>query len=110
MTKRKMFLRMITASLLRRRSREREEPLPEDALPSEFSLEESLISEETKARLIEAVGALGSPDREIVLYRHFLGFSAAETGKALGLTEGSVNTRLHRAHKKLREKLEEGEQ
>ena len=97
--------------LLRRRVRENGEPLPgEDALPSEFSLEESLISAETKARLIEAVGALGSPDREIVLYRHFLGFSATETRKALGMTEGSVNVRLHRAHKKLREKLEEGEQ
>ena len=74
---------------------------------SDFSLEEALIDRETKARLISAVAALGSPDREIVVYRCFYGFSAAKTGEALGLTEGSVNTRLSRAKQKLRKILEE---
>ena len=41
----------------------------------------------------------------MVVCRHFLGWSVADTAAALGLSEGTVKSRLHRAGTQLRAHL-----
>jgi len=52
-----------------------------------------------------AVAALGVKQRSVVVCRHLLGWSVAETAAALGISEGTVKSRLHRATTTLRSQL-----
>jgi|GEM_PF-593147 len=52
-----------------------------------------------------AVAALGVKQRSVVVCRHLLGWSVAETAAALGISEGTVKSRLHRATTTLRTQL-----
>jgi RNA polymerase sigma-70 factor (ECF subfamily) len=45
----------------------------------------------------EALQALDAKHRAVIVCRHFLGWSVAETATALGIREGTVKSRLHRA-------------
>lgn len=53
----------------------------------------------------EALGALDVKHRAVVVCRHLLGWSVAETALALGVRDGTVKSRLHRAHRILRTRL-----
>jgi RNA polymerase sigma factor (sigma-70 family) len=55
--------------------------------------------------LHEALGALDVKHRSVVVCRHLLGWSVAETADALGLNEGTVKSRLHRALRRLESRL-----
>jgi RNA polymerase sigma-70 factor (ECF subfamily) len=52
-----------------------------------------------------AVAALDVKHRSVVVCRHLLGWSVAETATALGINEGTVKSRLHRASTTLRAHL-----
>ena len=52
-----------------------------------------------------AVAALDIKHRSVVVCRHLLGWSVAETATALGINEGTVKSRLHRASTTLRTHL-----
>ena len=54
-----------------------------------------------------AVRALPRRQRECVVLRFYLDASTAETAAALGVSEGSVKTHLHRALGALARELEE---
>jgi RNA polymerase sigma factor (sigma-70 family) len=54
-----------------------------------------------------AVARLDVKHRAVVVCRHFLGWSVAETADALGLSEGTVKSRLNRAGAQLRAHLRE---
>ena len=45
-----------------------------------------------------ALAALDAKHRAVVVCRHFLGWSVSETATALGVREGTVKSRLHRAN------------
>lgn len=45
-----------------------------------------------------ALAALDQKQRAVIVCRHLLGWSVAETATALGLREGTVKSRLHRAN------------
>ena len=45
-----------------------------------------------------ALAELDAKQRSVVVCRHLLGWSVAETAAALGVREGTVKSRLHRAH------------
>ncbi len=107
------------ASLDRLRRR-REEPLPADepedeageAIPLPRSLvewtvtpEQRLADSEVSAELDRAIGELPKSLRVVFLLRDIEELSTAETADALGLTEGAVKVRLHRARLALRERL-----
>ena len=107
------------ASLDRLRRR-REEPLPADepedeageAIPLPRSLvewtvtpEQRLVDSEVSAELDRAIGELPERLRVVFLLRDIEELSTAETADALGLTEGAVKVRLHRARLALRERL-----
>jgi RNA polymerase sigma-70 factor (ECF subfamily) len=53
----------------------------------------------------EALGALDVKHRSVVVCRHLLGWSVADTATALGLREGTVKSRLHRALQTLQSRL-----
>nr|WP_303190129.1 sigma factor-like helix-turn-helix DNA-binding protein [Clostridium phoceensis] len=52
-------------------------------------------------------GAEGPGEREILYLIYYEGFSTRETASLLGISQTAVTTRLQRARKKLRERLEE---
>lgn len=68
--------------------------------------EEVHLQKETHGRLLDAVRALGQPDREIILRKFYLSQSSKEIAQRLGLTVSNVDTRTYRAIEKLRKALE----
>jgi len=107
------------ASLDRLRRR-REEPLPADepedeageAIPLPRSLvewtvtpEQRLADGEVAAELDRAIGELPESLRVVFLLRDIDELSTHDTAEALGLSEGAVKVRLHRARLALRERL-----
>jgi RNA polymerase sigma-70 factor (ECF subfamily) len=50
-----------------------------------------------------ALGALSIPQRTVLLMKDAYGFSCQEIADELGVTEGAVKVRLHRARKRLKE-------
>lgn len=67
--------------------------------------EDELLSSEARHMMDVAVSELPEPLRVVFVLRDLEGLSTAETGEILGLSEGAVKTRLHRARLKLREVL-----
>jgi RNA polymerase sigma-70 factor (ECF subfamily) len=71
------------------------------------SAEDDAIARHQRARLLDAVAALGDRDREIVALRYFAGLTEAETASALQCALGTVKSRLSRAIDRLRNVLRE---
>ncbi len=67
--------------------------------------EEALINNESRQVMDEAVTELPESLRIVFILRDIEGLSTAETGEVLGLSEGAVKTRLHRARLWLRDRL-----
>lgn len=61
--------------------------------------------EENRA-LFDAIGALPEMQRKVVVLRHWLGLSVAETAKELGVSEGTVKSHSHRAIQSLQQILQ----
>jgi RNA polymerase sigma-70 factor (ECF subfamily) len=55
------------------------------------------------ARTARALAELPEDARDVVVLRDVQGLSTKETAQVLGVTEGAVKVRLHRAHARLRE-------
>ncbi len=55
------------------------------------------------ARTARALGELAEDAREVVVLRDVQGLSTKEAAQVLGISEGAVKVRLHRAHARLRE-------
>jgi RNA polymerase sigma-70 factor (ECF subfamily) len=60
-----------------------------------------------RSELAEALARLDPPQREVVVLRHVLDLSEAETAAVLGCRKGTVKSRLSRALDRLREDLGE---
>ncbi len=106
------------ASLMRLRKKQPntvsvDEPLTLDAgdsVPRQFvdwsgAPEDKLLNSESRQVMDEAVAELPESLRLVFILRDIEGLSTAETGEVLGLSEGAVKTRLHRARLRLRERL-----
>ncbi len=74
-------------------------------LRDEASVEGGFESKESRLALIGAVKALGKPDSDIIIRKYYLGQSSRQIAEAMGLSVSNVDTRTHRAVKKLREIL-----
>jgi len=64
-------------------------------------------SAELRARLVDAINALGEQERVVTTFYFYEGLTLREIGGALNLTEGRISQILHRALAKLREALSE---
>ena len=82
-----------------------DEDLPEGVFESDFSVEEDLLTEEFKEELLSEIKALGEPDCEIIIRKFYLSEPSKSIAASLGMTVSAVDTRTHRALKKLKEKL-----
>ena len=76
-----------------------------ESFASDFSLDDSIIGKDTQRALLEAVRALESPDREIIIGKFLLRESSRSLAARLSMTVSAVDTRAHRALRKLRERL-----
>lgn len=72
----------------------------------DFLVDEELVTAELRERLMQEINALGEPDREIIVRKFFFCEPSKSIAERLSLTATNVDTRTHRALKKLREKLE----
>jgi RNA polymerase sigma-70 factor (ECF subfamily) len=77
---------------------------PFDAVVSdEASTEDRVADADLARRTAKALSQLPDDAREVVLLRDVQGLSTKETAEVLGVSEGAVKVRLHRAHTRLRE-------
>jgi RNA polymerase sigma-70 factor, ECF subfamily len=58
-------------------------------------------------QLWQAVQALSQADQQVIYLRCFLDLSVDETAQAMGLVQGTVKSRLHRALERLRKVIEQ---
>ena len=75
---------------------------PADASPAVDALVET---EESRARVHDALARLRPAYREAVFLRDLEGLSTREVASVLGISEANVKVRLHRAHAQLRREL-----
>ncbi|REJ64685.1 MAG: sigma-70 family RNA polymerase sigma factor [Planctomycetota bacterium] len=68
---------------------------------------EWLLAEERRALVRQAMGTLPSRDAEILLLKYTENWSYKELAKKLGISHSAVESRLHRARGRLRERLAE---
>ena len=78
-------------------------------LADDFSVEEAFISAEMRRTIVGSIAALGHPDREILVRKFLLGEPTRSIASDLGMTVSAVDTRTHRALKRLRKEWEETE-
>ena len=77
-------------------------PAPWSTLP-----EDRLLSQETLARVADAIDSLPEAQREVIRLRDVEGWSAAEAAAALEISDGNQRVLLHRARSKVRAALED---
>jgi RNA polymerase sigma-70 factor, ECF subfamily len=98
--------RNAATDVLRRRGSDRSSiapPASEAADPQETAVRRLDL-----AQALSAMHALSARDREIIALRFGAGHTNRAIGAALGMSEGNVAVRLHRALLRLREDLEGG--
>ena len=81
-------------------------PDSERDVASEDDLERTVADREHVDRVRDAVDRLPRDARDVVVLRDVHGLSTKEVAKMLGISEGAVKVRLHRAHARLREMVE----
>jgi len=110
----------IATNLLRRHRRSQERRLRAVArMLAESSLSTDDFTEELADRLdavqrlplvVAAIWDLPEPDREVLLLVAFEGLAHNDVADAMGIPEGTVKSRLNRARRVLRERLDDREQ
>ncbi len=74
-------------------------------IKEEKSVEHYILSNEQRKEILKEIKALGEPDSTIIFLKFYIGETSKQISKRLGLTVSNVDTRTHRALKKLKEKL-----
>lgn len=77
----------------------------EEDAASDFDVESDVIKRELVRNVFDEIRSMGHPDSDILIRKYYIGQSTAEIAAGLGLSASNVDTRAHRAMKKLREKL-----
>ena len=68
-------------------------------------LEETVVREEQTHRLRQALDLLTTDHREVLILRYYNELTVPEIAKALGCREGTIKSRLSRAHSRLEQAL-----
>ena len=77
-------------------------PLDEE-LDDGIDVADDVEEDELRARLLSEIKKFGEPDASILIRRYYLGRSSKEVAADLGLTASNVDTRAHRAIRRLQE-------
>jgi RNA polymerase sigma-70 factor (sigma-E family) len=94
----------LARSGLRRRLVRRRRHLTPDTESS--GADAPVVADESRREVLAAVRALPRRQQECVVLRYYLDYSTEETAGALGISEGSVKTHLHRALAAMQKTLE----
>jgi RNA polymerase sigma-70 factor (ECF subfamily) len=92
-----------------RRRQDETIPLDEHRVAGRYDAEHDLLVKEEFSRMMVALQQLSVMNREILTLLADKGLTYAEIGAILGLSEGNVKVRVHRARLQLRQILTEGE-
>jgi RNA polymerase sigma-70 factor (ECF subfamily) len=65
----------------------------------------TVLADEDRRTLLEALEGLREEDRLVIAYRYFAELSEAEMAQAMGVPRGTVKSRLSRALERLRASL-----
>ena len=76
---------------------------PDELLSDDAGPETRAETADLAHRTAQALSELPEDAREVVVLRDVQGLSTKETAELLGVSEGAVKVRLHRAHARLRE-------
>ena len=85
--------------------RKRRPPPPPDPPEPERDAEQRYLSAEATALCRDGLSSLGARDREIISLHDLDALTSPEIAERLGIAEGTVKSRLHRARSKLRRAL-----
>lgn len=77
------------------------------AAPPEALPERALLDEETRASITAGLATLSPVERQVILLAYQEGLTQSEIATKLGWPLGTVKTRMRRAHRLLRDVLEE---
>ena len=107
------LLRILVNAVLAQRRRRAIETVPLSGQGPEGSENdnpdpaETMDALEHRITLRRAIARLSPDHRQVVALRYFAGLTVPEVARTLGLREGTVKSRLHRALALLRQQLEE---
>jgi RNA polymerase sigma-70 factor (ECF subfamily) len=93
--------------LLRRRARRLHGPEVTAAPPAAELEDDQLTEAATRVTVEQALARLEDADRRMLRMRYREDLTQAEVARRLGVPEGTVKVRLHRARRRLRPMLEE---
>ena len=95
-----------TALTLRQKQARQPVALEEDEERADsFDLEEQVLSALSEQEMLALVDGLGEELRSVFLLTYAYGYSHKQIARLLGITANNVTVRLHRARKKLAERL-----
>jgi RNA polymerase sigma-70 factor (sigma-E family) len=100
---RRAVVNLCRGGIRRRMVVRRARPVPQADVPSP---EAGALADESRREVVAAVRGLPRRQRECVVLRYYLECSTGETAAALGISDGSVKTHLHRALATLADTLE----
>lgn len=78
-------------------------------ITSNISLDKNLVLSEERQKLLNGIMSLSVSLREVLVLRYFHGFNESEIASMLGIANGTVRSRLHRAKAALKTILESEE-
>lgn len=73
-------------------------------ITSENALEDEIIIKENENEILQLINGFDPIDRDIFILKFFLGYKSDEIALKLNTTKASVDNRIYRGKKKLREK------
>ncbi|MBQ8997093.1 MAG: sigma-70 family RNA polymerase sigma factor [Clostridium sp.] len=68
-------------------------------------LEDKIIVMENKIELMDAINSLDKMDKEIIILKFFLGFKSQDIATKFNVTKSSIDNKIYRSKKKLKEIL-----
>lgn len=92
--------------LLERRARRSNQARLDPAPPEQEVEDDDLAGATTRVTVAQALGRLRDGDRTVLLLRYAEDLTQTEVARRLGLPDGTVKVRLHRARRRLRNVLE----
>jgi RNA polymerase sigma-70 factor (ECF subfamily) len=79
-----------------------QEEILESCEDERVNIEQRMIQKEEQMVLLEALDALGEPDREIFVRKYYMSQKSKDIAQALGLKDNTVEKKISRGLKKLR--------
>ena len=80
-----------------------------DSLDQMAAHERNGALDEKKQHLLETIGKLPESERQVIMLRYFGPYNVRDLASILGRSVGTVTKQLSRAHKRLRNRLQESE-